>query len=117
VALTISLIGIAGVVSYVVSLRRREVAVRMALGGGRADVVWLFLRYGFFLAAVGVTAGTALSLILGKLLSRWLFGVHATDPVAFAAAALVLGIATMSASLLPASHAAKIDPMKVLRHG
>jgi putative ABC transport system permease protein len=116
VALAISLIGIAGVVSYVVSLRRREVAVRMALGGDRGDVVWLFLRYGFALATIGVMAGTALSLMLGKLLSRWVFGVHATDPVAFAAAALVLGAATIAASFVPAYRAARIDPMGVLRH-
>ena len=116
VALVISLIGIAGVVSYVVSLRRHEVALRMALGGDRRHVVWLFLRYGFALAATGVLAGTGLSLILGKVLSRWVFGLHAADPVAFAAAALVLGTATMAASFLPAYRAAKIDPMGVLRH-
>ncbi len=116
VALMISLIGIAGVVSYVVSLRRHEVAVRMALGGNRRHVAWLFLKYGFTLAAMGVMAGTALSLMLGKILSRWLFGVHAADPLAFAAAAVVLGTATMAASFLPAYRAAKIDPMGVLRH-
>jgi putative ABC transport system permease protein len=116
VALVISLIGIAGVVSYVVSLRRQEVAVRMALGGNRGHVIWLFLRYGFALAGAGVTGGALLSLMLGKLLSRWVFGVHATDPAAFAAAALVLGIATIAASFLPAYRAARIDPMGVLRH-
>jgi predicted permease len=116
VALVISLIGIAGVVSYVVSLRRQEVAVRMALGGDRGHVVWLFLRYGFALATIGVMAGTVLSLLLGKLLSRWVFGVHAMDPAAFAVAALVLGTATMAASFLPAYRAARIDPMGVLRH-
>jgi putative ABC transport system permease protein len=116
VALVISLIGIAGVVSYVVSLRRHEVAVRLALGGDRSHVVWLFLRYGFALAAMGVMAGTALSLMFGRLLSRWVFGVHAADPVAFAAAALVLGAATMAASFLPAYRAARIDPMGLLRH-
>jgi putative ABC transport system permease protein len=116
VALAISLVGIAGVVSYVVSLRRQEVAVRMALGGSRGDVVWLFLRYGFTLAAMGVMGGAGLSLALGKLLARWMYGVHATAPSAFLAAALVLGMTTMVASLLPAAGAAKIDPMRVLRH-
>ena len=116
VALVISLIGIAGVVSYVVSLRRQEVAVRMALGGDRGHVVWLFLRYGFALATMGMVAGTALSLMVGKLLSRWMFGVHATDPVSFAAAALVLGAATIAASFVPAYRAARIDPIGVLRH-
>ena len=116
VALMISLTGIAGVVSYVVSLRRQEVAVRMALGGTRGHVVWIFLRYGFAIATIGVIAGTVLSLMLGKLLSRWVFGVHATDPVAFATAALVLGTATIAASFVPAYRAAQIDPMGVLRH-
>lgn len=116
IALVISLVGIAGVVSYVVSLRRQEVAVRMALGGDRGHVVWLFLRYGLLLATVGLMAGTALSLMFGKLLSRWVFGVHATDPVAFAAAGLILGTATVAASFLPAYRAARIDPMDVLRH-
>src|SRR4051812_35231444 len=58
VALVISLVGIAGIVSYVVSLRRHEVAVRLALGGDRSHVLWLFLRYGLVLAAGGVLAGT-----------------------------------------------------------
>jgi putative ABC transport system permease protein len=116
VALVISLIGVAGMVSYVVSLRRHEVAVRLALGGDRSHVVWLFLRYGFTLAAAGVIAGSALSLLAGKLLSRWVFGLHASDPVALSAAALVLAAATLAASTLPASRAALIDPMAVLRH-
>jgi putative ABC transport system permease protein len=116
VALLISLIGIAGVVSYVVSLRRHEVALRMALGGDRGHVVWMFLRYGFGLAGTGVLAGAGLSLLLGKTLSLWVFGVHASDPLAFAAAALVLGTATVAASLVPAYRAAKIDPMEALRH-
>jgi putative ABC transport system permease protein len=116
VALVVSLIGIAGMVSYVVTLRQHEVAVRLALGGDRAHVVWIFLRYGIALAAMGVMTGTALSLMFGKLLSRWVFGVHAADPVAFAAAALVLGVATMTASFLPAYRAARIDPMGLLRH-
>ncbi len=115
-ALVISLIGIAGVVSYIVSLRRHEVAVRLALGGDRPHVVWLFLRYGFVLSALGVAAGTVLSLLFGTLLSRWLFGVRAADPLAFAAAALLLALATMAASFLPAYRAARIDPMMVLRH-
>jgi putative ABC transport system permease protein len=116
VALVISLVGIAGIVSYVVSLRRHEVAIRLALGGHRGHVAWLFLRYGLALAATGITAGTALSLALGKLLSRWIFGVHAADPAALSAAALVLATATIAASFLPAYRATRIDPMGVLRH-
>jgi ABC-type antimicrobial peptide transport system permease subunit len=116
VALVVSLIGIAGIVSYVVTLRQHEVAVRLALGGHRAHVVWIFLRYGIVLAMTGVIAGTVLSLVFGKFLSRWVFGVHAADPVAFALAALVLGAATITASFLPAYQAAGIDPMGVLRH-
>ena len=116
VALVVSLIGIAGMVSYVVTLRRHEVAVRLALGGDRAHVVWIFLRYGMVVAAMGVIGGTALSLMFGQLLSRWVFGVHAADPTAFAAAALVLGATTMAASFLPAYRASKVDPMGVLRH-
>jgi putative ABC transport system permease protein len=116
VALMISLTGIAGVVSYVASLRRHEVAMRMALGGTRRHVVWIFLRYGVAIATIGVIAGTILSLMLGKFLSNWVFGVHATDPVAFTMTALVLGAATIAASFVPAYRAAKIDPMGVLRH-
>lgn len=116
VALLISLIGIVGVVSYVVNIRRREMAVRMALGGDRSHVVWLFLRYGLTLAAVGVVAGAAMSMIVGKLIARWLFGARAADPVAFVAAALILGAATLAATFLPAFRAGRIDPMAVLRH-
>ena len=88
----------------------------MALGGDRRHVVWLFLRYGLVLATIGLIAGAAFSLMFGKLLSRWVFGMHATDPVAFAAAALVLGTATVVASFLPAYRATRIDPIDVLRH-
>jgi putative ABC transport system permease protein len=116
VALAISLVGIAGIVSYVVSLRRHEVAVRLALGGERAHVAWLFLRYGLGLATAGIAAGTALSLAFGKLLSRWILGVHAADAAALAAAAVVLALATIGASFLPAYRATRIDPMGVLRH-
>jgi putative ABC transport system permease protein len=116
VALVISLVGIAGIVSYVVSLRRHEVAVRLALGSRRGDVAWLFLRFGLALAAAGIAAGTALSLAFGKLLSRWIFGVHAADARALTAAAVLLALATIAASVLPAWRATRIDPLRLLRH-
>jgi putative ABC transport system permease protein len=116
VALVISLVGIAGIVSYVASLRKHEMAVRVALGCDRGRVAWMFLRYGMVLSAVGVLAGSALSLVLGRLLSHWVFGLRGADPVAFAGAALVLGAATMAASFVPAYRAARIDPMTMLRH-
>lgn len=90
--------------------------MRLALGGDRSHIVWIFLRYGVSLAAMGLFAGMALSLLFGKLLSRLVFGVKPVDPIAFAAAACVLAAATMTASFLPAFRASKIDPMRLLRH-
>jgi putative ABC transport system permease protein len=116
VALVISLVGIAGIVSYVVSLRRHEVAVRLALGSRRGHMAWLFLRYGLALAAIGIAAGTALSLAFGKLLSRWIFGMHAADARALTTAAVLLALATIGASVLPAWRATRIDPLRLLRH-
>jgi predicted permease len=114
-ALLLSLIGLYGVMSFVVTRRTREIGIRLALGATRASTVRLVLRD----AAVMVGAGVALALpcvaALGKLLQSQLFGVSATDPATVAAAALVLAAGALVAALIPASRASNVSPTDALR--
>jgi predicted permease len=114
-ALLLAAVGLYGVIAYSVSLRTREVGVRMALGARPADVARLVLGQGGRLALAGVVVGAALAAGVGKVLESLLYGVGAFDPLAYAiAAALLLAVAT-AANLVPALQAARIDPMRVLR--
>jgi putative ABC transport system permease protein len=103
------------VMSYGVNQRRQEISVRMALGAQRRDVLWLVVRQGFALAAIGAAAGAVGALALGRTLSSLLFGVSAADAVSFAGAlAVALGTALL-ACLLPARRAAALDSLEGLR--
>jgi predicted permease len=114
-ALTLAAIGVYGVVAYVVSRRRREVGVRIALGADVRDVQRLILRQTLRPVAVGMTLGLAAAAASVRLLQSALFGVSPYDPIAFIAAPLLmLGIAA-AAAFLPTRQATRIDPMVVLR--
>ncbi|MBZ5728652.1 MAG: ABC transporter permease [Acidobacteriia bacterium] len=114
-ALALAAVGIYGVVSYTVSLRTREVGIRMALGAGRRDVLGMVLRQGLALVGMGLAAGFAASLALTRLLASLLFEVRPTDVTTSAAVAVVLAAVALLASYLPAHRAAKVDPMVALR--
>jgi len=114
-ALTLGAVGIYGVISYVVSLRQREIGVRMALGAQQADVSRLVLRQGAQLAGAGLLVGLGAALGLTRLMSALLFGVSPADPVTYAAAALALTGVVMLASYVPARRAARVDPIETLR--
>src|SRR5215475_10057384 len=114
-ALLLSLVGLYGVISFVVTQRTREIGIRLALGATLVSAIWLVLRD----ALVMVTAGTAIALpciwALGRLVQSQLYDIRPTDPVTIFASALVLGVAALSASLIPARRASAINPTTALR--
>jgi putative ABC transport system permease protein len=115
IALVLAAVGIYGVISYAVSLRTRELGIRIALGATGRQVSRLVLQQGVVLALGGVLIGGAASLWLARLLGKLLFGVTAADPVTFLAVAGVLtGIAAL-ACYIPARRAAKVDPILAMR--
>jgi putative ABC transport system permease protein len=115
-ALLLAGVGIYGVVSYSVSQRRREMGIRIAIGAERGDVLRLVLGQGARAATLGIALGMAAALALTRLMASLLFGVSAADPLTFLAVALVLTLAALAASYIPARRAMRVDPMVVLRH-
>jgi predicted permease len=110
-------LGVYSVIAYVVTQRRQEIGVRVALGAQSADVLRMVLRQGFTLAFIGIAIGTVAALLVGRLLSRFLFGIAPNDPVAFGGVILVLAVVALLASFVPALRAARVDPMTALRNG
>ena len=114
-ALILVAIGIYGVVSYAVGLRRREFAVRLALGERPAGLARRVLAQGLGLVIVAAALGVAASLVLTRYLSDLLFGVAPNDPTTLAGAALVLAVIALAACYLPARRASRLQPASVLR--
>ena len=114
-ALLLSLIGIYGVLSFVVGQRTREVGIRLALGAQRRDVLRDVLGRGLRLAVPGVILGLAGAWGVSRLLQSQLFGVTATDPLTYGLGALLLLLAAVVACLMPARRAAGVDPVQALR--
>ncbi len=115
IALVLSLLGIYGVLAYAVTERKREIAIRMALGATREDVLQRTLRSALTLAGVGVAGGLVASLGLTHLLNSLLYGVKPLDAPAIAGAAVVLLACSALAGWLPARRAASTEPMDALR--
>jgi putative ABC transport system permease protein len=115
-ALVLAAVGIFGLMYQAVAKRTQEIGVRMALGAGQSSVVNMVLREGMLLTCAGVVLGLLGALGLSRLISGLLFGVGATDPITYAAAALVLGTTALLACWLPARRAARVDPMVALRN-
>jgi putative ABC transport system permease protein len=114
VALLLAAIGIYGVLAYSVAQRKRELGVRMALGGTASSVFGLVLRDGATIVGIGLVAGLGLSLLLGPLIKTLLFNVTAIDPVVLALVTLLLSVVALFASVIPAWRAAHINPILVL---
>jgi putative ABC transport system permease protein len=116
IALLLAAIGIYGVMSYSVSRRRREIGIRMALGASRADVLRMVVRQGVMQMLAGTVAGIAGALLLSQLMAKMVYGVRSTDPVTFGGVAVVLGLAALLGSCVPARKAIGIEPMVALRN-
>ena len=116
VALILSLIGIYGVVSYQTNERSHEIGMRMALGAQPGDIRKLVLKEGLIIASIGVVIGIAVSIVSGRLLESFLYGVNTIDWTTYAVVALLTILTTLFACYAPASRASRIDPMSVIRH-
>ncbi|MDQ3139072.1 MAG: ABC transporter permease [Gemmatimonadota bacterium] len=114
-ALLLAIIGLYGVVSYLVVQREREIGVRMALGARPRDVLTLILRGSVRWCLYGITLGAVGALALTRFIGSLLFEVRPTDPLTFLVVGAVLAAVATVASLLPARRAARIDPMRILR--
>jgi putative ABC transport system permease protein len=114
-ALGLASIGLYGVMAYSVNQRRREIGLRMALGATPGSVLGMVIREGMSLVLTGVLIGFAAAALVGRLLSRMLFGVTASDPLSIGGAALVLSAIALLACYLPARGATRVDPLEALR--
>jgi predicted permease len=114
-AVLLALVGIYGVMSFVVSHRTREIGIRVALGASRGNAVWLILREATVMLSFGVAIALAAAWGLGRFVESQLFGVHATDWSTAAAAALLVVCVALTASALPVRRATSISPVRALR--
>jgi ABC-type antimicrobial peptide transport system permease subunit len=115
VALTLSAVGIYGVLSYVVSRRTREIGIRVAIGAGRPAVLRMVLGAGVGLAAAGVGTGLTLAFVATGLLRGLLHGVTPVDPLTFVVVALGLLTVAGLAGAVPAWRASRVDPVVALK--
>jgi predicted permease len=115
IAASLALIGIYGVLSYVVGQMSAELGIRLALGASPGRLVWVVMRMGLSTAGTGIAIGIVLAVWSAGLLRGFLFGVDARDPMTYAVVAGLLLLAAATACLLPARRAAIVDPLRALR--
>ena len=114
-SLLLAAVGIYGVISYAVSQQIREIGIRMALGAPRGAIFSATLSRSVRLAGIGIGCGAVAAVCVGRVLSSYLFGVKADDPLTYIVVALVLALAAAAAGVLPARRAASVDPAQALR--
>ena len=114
-ALTLAVVGVYGVRSYLVASRTREIGIRMALGAERRHVLWMVMRQGFALTAVGLSIGFPLALAVSFALNSALWGFTRFDVPVILGAPLVLAVATLAATYVPARRATRVEPLDALR--
>jgi ABC-type antimicrobial peptide transport system permease subunit len=115
-ALFLAGMGLYAVKSHMVASRTPEIGIRMALGATRRDILTLVLRQGATSTFVGLLVGALLAIVITRVIRSALHGISPVDPVSVLATVVLLGVASLVASYLPARRAAKIDPMVALRY-
>ncbi len=115
VAFVLALIGLAGVMTYTVSQRQREIGIRMAVGARPLDVLWMVEQQALVLVGVGLVVGTGLSLGLAQTMGSLLYGTRPYDPVVFGGVAALFAVTALVSGWVPARRAARIDPAIALR--
>ncbi len=114
-ALVLGLVGIYGVLSFLVSRRTREIGIRIALGAQRRDILWLVMKEGAKFSLIGIALGLASALAITRLLASQLYGVSPADPATFLGAAFLMTAVTLLACYVPTRRALRIDPFVALR--
>src|SRR5580700_1746293 len=115
-ATVLAILGLYGVISYSVARRTKELGIRCALGASRANIISLVISQGFGLALSGVAIGVCGAFGLGGVLRDLLFGVGATNPMAYVVVPALFILVALLASYVPARRAAQVDPMVALRY-
>jgi putative ABC transport system permease protein len=116
VALALGVVGIYGVLSYLVSKRRREIGLRMALGAQRSDVLLLVMKEGAQFSLAGIAVGLAGAFFVTKLLAAQLYAITPLDLITYVSVAVMVAIVTLAACYVPARRAMGVDPMVALRY-
>lgn len=114
--LTLATVGVFGVVAYDVSQRTAEIGLRMAIGAAPHEILWLVLRDGALIGAIGAAVGVAAAVATSRLIGGEMFGISSLDPATFAATAATLVLIALLASFVPAMRAVRIDPVRALRN-
>jgi len=115
ISVLLSMIGLAGIMAHAVSQRTNEIGIRVALGARSNSVLGLVARQGFALVAIGMLLGLAASLAMTRVISKYLWGVTATDPFTFVLALMAMLLVASTACFVPIRNALRIDPIKALR--
>jgi len=115
IALILSTVGVYGVIAYSVTQRTQEIGVRMAIGAGRWDVSWMFLRKGLVQLGLSLLIGLPTALALGSVAQIPLVEIEPSDPVTMITITLVMSAVALTACAVPARKAARVDPMHALR--